>query len=126
MAKRILVVDDSRAMAMKTCMVLKRAGFETASLTESLDTAAYLQQHPVDLLILDVEMPGKTGYQVCDELRSQPEFDNLPVMFLTTREDHLDRLKGYAVGAQEYVNKDYDEQTLIQHVRKLMGVRAES
>lgn len=121
MSKRILVVDDSRAMAMKTCLVLKRHGFETASLSEPMDTGDYLHKNPVDLLILDVEMPGMNGYQVCDELRAKAEFENLPILFLTSHDDHLDRLKGYAVGAQGYIQKDYDEDSLVDHIRKLVG-----
>jgi DNA-binding response OmpR family regulator len=121
MAKRILVVDDSRTMAMKTCAVLRKHGYETDSLCEPLDACEFLCRHAIDLVILDVEMPGKTGFQICDELRAMEAFENLPVVFLTCRDDHLDRLKGYAVGAQEYIDKDYDEAAFIGRIRRLIG-----
>lgn len=120
MSKRVLVVDDSRVIAMKTCLVLKKHGYLPTSIAEPLDTQSYLSANPVDLVILDVEMPGMNGFQVCERLREIPEFEDLPILFLTSRDDHLERLKGFSVGAQAYITKDYEEADFIGMIQKLV------
>lgn len=120
MSKRILVVDDSRVIAMKTCLVLKKHGYVPTSIGEPLDTQSFLASNPVDLVILDIEMPGMNGFEVCEKLRENPLFEALPVLFLTSRNDHLERLKGFSVGGQAFITKDYEEADFIGMVQKLV------
>lgn len=121
MAGRILVVDDSPTMALRAKLILSKAGHTVRTIQEPGDVIESVRAEPVDLIILDIEMPGVTGYQLCDQLKSAQETESIPILFLTSRDDYLDRLKGYAVGAQGYLTKDYQESELVKAVELLLA-----
>ncbi len=121
MSGRILVVDDSPTMALRAKLILAKRGHTVRTMQEPNDVPASLASDPVDLIILDVEMPGVTGYQLCDRLKGEAATESIPILFLTSRDDYLDKLKGYAVGAQGYLTKDYQEDELARAVELLLA-----
>lgn len=121
MPGRILVVDDSPTMALRAKLILSKAGHAVRTMQEPNDVVDSLRAEPIDLLILDIEMPGVTGYQLCDKIKSDADTENVPILFLTSRDDYLDKLKGYSVGAQGYLTKDYQEEELIRAVELLLA-----
>lgn len=121
MPGRILVVDDSPTMALRAKLILSKAGHAVRTMQEPNDVVDSLRVEPVDLLILDIEMPGVTGYQLCDQIKSEADTENVPILFLTSRDDYLDKLKGYSVGAQGYLTKDYQEEELVRAVELLLA-----
>ena len=121
MGGRILVVDDSPTMALRAKLILAKRGHTVRTMQEPNDVPASLASDPVDLIILDVEMPGVTGYQLCDRLKTDAATEAIPILFLTSRDDYLDKLKGYAVGAQGYLTKDYQEDELARAVELLLA-----
>lgn len=121
MSGRILVVDDSPTMALRAKLILAKRGHTVRTMQEPNDVPSSLASDPVDLIILDVEMPGVTGYQLCDRLKSEAATESIPILFLTSRDDYLDKLKGYAVGAQGYLTKDYQEDELARAVELLLA-----
>ncbi len=121
MPGRILVVDDSPTMALRAKLILSKAGHAVRTMMEPNDVVESLHAEPADLIILDIEMPGVTGYQLCDQLKSEAATENVPILFLTSRDDYLDKLKGYSVGAQGYLTKDYQEPELLRAVELLLA-----
>ncbi len=121
MPGRILVVDDSPTMALRAKLILARAGHAVRTMQEPNDVVDSLRDQPVDLIILDIEMPGVTGYQLCDQIKSDDATESVPILFLTSRDDYLDKLKGYSVGAQGYLTKDYQEPELLKAVELLLA-----
>lgn len=120
---RILVVDDTPGTRYATCRVLKHAGFETieaATGAEALEQA----KGPIDLILLDVQLPDIHGHEVCRRLRNRPDTALLPVLHLsaTFRTDQ-DRASGLDSGADGYLTHPVDPVVLVAHVRTLLRAR---
>jgi two-component system response regulator MtrA len=111
--KRILVVDDDSSLAEMLQLVLKREGFETKwSATGEGALAAFRAQNPA-LVLLDVMLPGKSGIEVCREIRAE---SGVPIIMLTARTDTQDVVAGLEAGADDYVVKPFKNVELLARV----------
>ncbi|MBI3267888.1 MAG: response regulator [Planctomycetes bacterium] len=119
--KTALIVDDSKAMLLRASLMLKKHGFKTITMSEGLDALEVPAKERVDIIILDIEMPGMDGYQLCDRFRERPECTDIPILFLTARNDYLDRLKGFSAGGQAYITKEFIESAFLEAVTKLIA-----
>lgn len=118
--KKILIADDEPDILEILDYNLSAEGFTVTKAkngTEALDLAK--KQHP-DLMILDVMMPGKTGMEVCQILRGQREFDQTLVIMLTALNDEASHLKGFEMGADDYVAKPISPKVLMSRVHALL------
>lgn len=116
---KILIADDEPDIVEIVSYNLKKEGFEVFS---AADGNAALQQsrlHHPDLIILDIMMPGKTGVEVCQILRTQPEFAHTLIIFLTAVSDETIQIKGLESGADDYVAKPVSPKVLISKVHAL-------
>ena len=119
-AMQILVAEDDRDIAELISHYLKKAGW-SAHLVEAGDQAlAYVRNHPVDVVILDLMLPGMSGLEVCQALRANRETAFVPVIMLTARTDEADRVRGLELGADDYVGKPFSPNELVARVRALM------
>jgi two-component system phosphate regulon response regulator PhoB len=122
---RILVVEDERDIAALVAYHLTKEGYRVRTAeggTEALEAAA--SERP-DLLILDLMLPGLSGYEVLGELRRRPELTEVPVIVLTARRDEADRVKGLELGADDYVTKPFSPRELVLRVGAVLR-RAQS
>jgi two-component system phosphate regulon response regulator PhoB len=122
---RILVVEDERDIAALVAYHLTKEGYRVRTAeggTEALEAAA--SERP-DLLILDLMLPGLSGYEVLGELRRRPELIEVPVIVLTARRDEADRVKGLELGADDYVTKPFSPRELVLRVGAVLR-RAQS
>jgi two-component system phosphate regulon response regulator PhoB len=122
---RILVVEDERDIAALVAYHLTKEGYRVRTAeggTEALEAAA--SERP-DLLILDLMLPGLSGYDVLGELRRRPELIEVPVIVLTARRDEADRVKGLELGADDYVTKPFSPRELVLRVGAVLR-RAQS
>ena len=118
--RRILVVDDEPDITGLVAYHLAKAGYRVTTAqngTEALRTAR--DEHP-DLIVLDVMLPGVSGYDVLAELRRRPETASVGVILLTARKDEPDRIKGLSLGADDYVSKPFSPQELVLRVTALL------
>ncbi len=112
---KVLIVDDDPALRGVLRFALQRDGFQT---DEAADGAAALQRLPgVDLVILDVMMPGLDGIATCRELRRT---SRVPVLFLSSRTDEVDRIVGLEVGGDDYLGKPFSPRELVARVRAIL------
>ncbi|MBI5359671.1 MAG: response regulator [Planctomycetes bacterium] len=118
---KVLVVDDSKTMLLRASLMLKKNGFIPVTMSEALDVLETIKREKVAVVILDVEMPGITGYQLCDMIKNDDETEDIPVIFFTSRDEYMDRLRGYSLGAQGYLVKDCDEDEFIGTIKKLLS-----
>jgi DNA-binding response OmpR family regulator len=119
-AMDILVAEDDRDIAELISHYLKKAGW-SPHLVEAGDQAlAYLRRHPVDMVILDLMLPGMSGLEVCQALRANHETAAVPVIMLTARTDEADRVRGLELGADDYVGKPFSPTELVARIRALM------
>ena len=122
---RILVVEDERDIAALVAYHLTKEGYRVRTAeggTEALEAAA--AERP-DLLVLDLMLPGFSGYEVLQEVRRRPELAEIPVVVLTARRDEADRVKGLELGADDYVTKPFSPRELVLRVAAVLR-RAQS
>lgn len=105
MASKILVVDDSRLVTDIVKHRLEMFGFEVRLAYNGEQALAAVADDPPDLMVLDVNMPGIDGYEVCRRLRENPQLDDLRIIMLTSSDD---KHAAYDAGVDDYLNKDVD------------------
>jgi CheY-like chemotaxis protein len=115
---RILVVDDSITVAKFTEMVLSARGHEITFAMDGEECIQKLNSRPIDIIILDVVMPGKNGFQLCREIKSNKQFGDIPIIMMTTKSQEADKFWGMRQGANAYLVKPCAEEVLINTVNK--------
>jgi DNA-binding response OmpR family regulator len=113
----ILVAEDDRDISELISHYLKKAGW-TVYVSGAGDHAlAYIRNHHVDVVVLDLMLPGMSGLDVCQALRGDPATAGIPVIMLTARADEADRVKGLEMGADDYVAKPFSPNELVARIR---------
>jgi DNA-binding response OmpR family regulator len=116
----ILVVEDDRDIAELVAHYLKKAGWEWQLASAGNEALTYARARTPDLVILDVMLPGLSGFEVCRALRSDPATADVPIIMLTARAEEADRVIGLELGADDYVSKPFSPNELIARIRALM------
>lgn len=113
----ILVVEDNREIRELVVRYLEEHGFHATSVADGRAMRSALTQEQVDLVVLDVMLPGEDGFSLCRWLR---EHSSLPVIMLTALGDHTDRVVGLEMGADDYVTKPFDARELLARIRAVL------
>lgn len=113
--KRILIVEDDGDIAMVEEAYLEAAGFETRIAANGNQMMEALRNGDISLILLDLMLPGKSGYELCREIREQLELD-IPVLMVTARTESVDKVKGLNSGADDYIAKPFDPAELVARV----------
>lgn len=117
--QRILVVEDEEGIMLGLEENLKFAGYEVITATDGIEALKLgLEAHP-DLVLLDLMLPGMSGYEVCRELRDKGM--QMPVVMLTARQDEFDKLHGFEMGADDYVTKPFSVKELLARVKAILS-----
>ncbi len=117
MAGRILVVDDSKLVTDIVKLRLEMFGYEVRLAHSGEDALAAIAAEMPDLMVLDVQMPGIDGYEVCRRLRDDPLLDDLRIIMLTSSDD---KQAAFEAGVDDYLNKDIDLLNLPNRVRMVL------
>jgi adenylate cyclase len=115
--ERILVVDDAPENIQAISTILRAQGYQVLAATEGARALDVLGKVRPDLLLLDVIMPGMDGFEVCRRLKATPELAEIPVIFLTGKTETEDVVRGFEVGAVDYVTKPFNAHELLARVR---------
>ncbi|HDH09787.1 MAG TPA: response regulator [Chloroflexi bacterium] len=121
MAKKILIIDDSPFIARSLAYILKKRGYEVITATNGEEGLAKIREEKPDLVFLDVMMPEKDGFQVCREVRSDPEMGNPYIIMLTAKGQEADREKGLRLGANDFMTKPFIPSRVVEKVREVLG-----
>src|SRR5450830_409226 len=113
----ILVVDDDREIRTLLAEYLDANGFRTLTATNGADMRKVLEESRVDLIVLDLTLPGEDGLTLCRNLRSH---SNVPVIMLTARGEPLDRILGLEMGADDYLAKPFEPRELFARIRSVL------
>jgi chemosensory pili system protein ChpA (sensor histidine kinase/response regulator) len=116
-----LVVDDSITMRRVTQRLLERRNAKVLTARDGLDAITVLQEHEVDVILLDVEMPRMDGYQFATHVRNDPRLKDLPIIMITSRSGEKHRAKAIEIGVNDYLSKPYQEGQLIKAIESLVG-----
>jgi len=120
MPKRILVVDDEPNIVLSLEFLMKQAQYEVRTAEDGERAIRVLEQHPPDLILLDVNMPRRTGYEVCEVVRANPQWKNIRIIMLTAKGRDIEREKGLALGADDYITKPFSTQEVVDKVKELL------
>jgi diguanylate cyclase (GGDEF)-like protein len=122
-APSVLVADDSLVIRMVVRGELEDAGYEVCEAVDGPAALEHCRRIPPDVVLLDVEMPGLDGYQVLAELKADPNLQDIPVVFLTSRDRMQDVVAGLRGGAHDYLKKPFDTPELIARVASAVHVK---
>ena len=114
--EKILIVDDNEDVIKKTGHLLTEVGYKVISRSSGKEALEYLQDNVVDLVLLDINMPNMNGFDVCLRIRQRHPLDDLPIIFLTSREDSDSVTKGFQAGASDFVSKSAVGEVLLARV----------
>ena len=120
MPQKILVVDDSPTELALMSLPLKEAGYWVVTAIDGEDAINKVVSENPDLVVLDVVMPKKNGFQVCREIRTRLGKLTLPVIMLTTKQEASDKFWGLKQGANEYMSKPFSREELLAAVRRFI------
>lgn len=111
--KRILIVEDDADISMVEEAYLEAAGFETRIVTDGTGISSLIQKEEYDLILLDLMLPGKSGYEICREIRDEVD---IPILMVTARTESVDKVRGLGLGADDYISKPFDPAELVARV----------
>lgn len=111
--KRILIAEDDGDISMIEEAYLQSAGYDTVILENGQEVEQELLKGKYDLLLLDVMLPGKSGYEICRSIRDKIE---IPILMVTARTEPVDRVRGLSLGADDYIVKPFDPAELVARV----------
>lgn len=121
MTHNIALVDDDRNITTSLSLALQAEGYHVTIYNDGEEGLNGLRNHPVDLAILDIKMPRLDGMEVLSKLR---ETSNLPVIFLTSKDDEIDEVLGLRLGADDYVTKPFSQRLLFERIRAVLRRRS--
>ena len=121
MARKVLIVDDEPNIVTSLVFLMKKAGFETAVARDGDEALAEVDRFHPDLVLLDVMMPKRDGFEVCQMLRAAGRTE-LKIILLTAKGRETEVAKGLAIGADAYVTKPFSTRDLVDQVNGLLAV----
>ena len=122
MADKILIVDDEPNILLSLDFLMKQAGFTVRTVADGKAALEAMAEECPDLLLLDVMMPRMTGHEVCQAIRENPNWKHVKIIMLTAKGREVDREKGLALGADDYITKPFATQEVVEKVKEMLGV----
>lgn len=120
MAKSILVVEDEPNIVLSLQFLMKKAGFDVRVARDGDEALAEVASRAPDLILLDVMISKRDGYDVCQTIRSNPAWQAIYIIMLTAKGREVDREKGIALGANDYVTKPFSTRDLTEKVKQIL------
>lgn len=117
---KVMVVDDEPNILLSLEFLMQQAGFSVTTAEDGETALQRISETEPDLVLLDISLPGISGFDVLDHLRKDERFARLPVIMLTAHGREVEKEKGMALGADDYITKPFSTQALVQKVRNLL------
>ena len=117
----ILIVDDSPTETHILTSILEKNGFQVSAVENAQDVVSNVQRITPDAVLMDVVMPGVSGFQATRKLSKDPSTSSIPVILVTTKDQDTDRIWGMRQGARDYIVKPVDEAELLTKIRAVLG-----
>ena len=124
MSKRILIADDEPNIVLSLEFLMRREGFDVQVAVDGEAVLQAITTQLPDLILLDIMLPKLDGFDVCQQIRTNPAWQSLKVVMLTAKGRDTEVNKGLALGADAYVTKPFSTRDLVTQVRQLLGLTA--
>jgi len=121
MSKKVLIVDDEPNIVLSVEFLMQREGHEVMTASDGQEATDLLATARPDLMILDVMMPRKNGFEVCAEVRADPDLSRMPILMLTAKGREAEMKKGISLGADAYITKPFSTHDLVAKVHELLN-----
>ncbi len=122
MSRSVLVVDDEPNIVLSLEFIMRQAGFEVRVARDGDEALGAIEASPPDLVLLDVMMPNRDGYDVCQTIRANPAWKGIHIIMLTAKGRDIEREKGMALGADDYITKPFSTREVIARVEQYFEV----
>ncbi|MGK7934327.1 MAG: response regulator transcription factor [Xenococcaceae cyanobacterium] len=116
----VMIVEDSMTDMELFTLYLQKEGLSVMSATSGEDAQRKLEQHRPDLIVLDVILPGQSGFQLCRKLKSNPQTKAIPIILCSTKNTEVDKQWGKMGGADAYITKPVDKDKLLNTIRQFI------
>lgn len=113
----VLLVDDAPQNIQVLGNILKNQGYSFALTTSGAETTKLLEKTKPDIILLDIMLPDEDGFSICKRIKSNPEFEDIPIIFLSAKHDIKDKIKGFEMGAVDYITKPFEDIEVIVRVQ---------
>lgn len=120
MRPKVVLIEDERDIVELVRYNFRKEGFEVESFSRGEDGLEYLRRHPADLVLLDIMLPDRDGFEICRRLRAEERLKSLPVIFLTAKGEEIDRVLGLEIGADDYVVKPFSPRELVARAKAVL------
>ena len=118
--KKVLIVDDSPAQIALMQAVLEQNGYRPVAINDPLRLEAAIEMERPELILMDVVMPGRNGFQACREIKNSVEFARIPVILVSSKDSDSDKFWAQQQGADGYVVKPFTSETLMTQVKRFV------
>ncbi len=119
--KNILIVDDDANVVRSLTFVLNKAGYSTEVARDGEEAMDKIRKLKPGLMFLDIMMPKKNGYEVCQEVKEDPDLNDIYTIMLTAKGQEADKEKGLALGANEFITKPFSPLEIVERVKELLA-----
>ena len=120
MSKEILIVEDEPGVMAAIRFLMEQQGYNVSVAEKGEDALDLISTNKPHLVLLDIMLPGMSGWEVCETIRSNPEYRNVKIAFLTARRDEAEIARGLDMGADAYITKPFNNDQLIARVKALL------
>ncbi len=120
MSKKILLVDDEPSILLSLEFLMEQEGYDVHTATDGDEALQSVRETLPDLILLDIMMPKRDGFEVCQIIRANPEWKETKIILLTAKGREVDQEKGLALGADDYITKPFATQELIKKVNMIL------
>jgi phosphate regulon transcriptional regulator PhoB len=117
---KVVLIEDERDIVELVRYNFRKEGFEVESFSRGEEGLQYLRRHPADLVLLDIMLPDRDGFEICRRLRAEEQLKSLPVIFLTAKGEEIDRVLGLEIGADDYVVKPFSPRELVARAKAVL------
>ncbi len=117
MSRSVLIVDDEPSIVLPLEFIMRNAGFDVRVARDGDEALRAIEVSPPDLVLLDVMIPNRDGYDVCQAIRANPIWADIRIVMLTAKGREIERVKGLALGADDYITKPFSTREVIERVK---------
>ncbi len=125
MPQTVLVVEDEPNIVESLSFLMKKAGFIVRVARDGNTAVRTIESEAPDLVLLDIMMPRRDGYEVCRTIRANPDWDDVRIIMLSAKGRDLDRRKGLELGADDYITKPFSTREIVERVQEILGSKSD-
>lgn len=125
MPQTILVVEDEPNIVESLSFLMKKAGFVVRVARDGDTAVRTIESEAPDLVLLDIMMPRRDGYDVCRTIRANPDWDDVRIIMLSAKGRDLDRRKGLELGADDYIAKPFSTRAIVERVQEILSTKSD-